>query len=87
MLKYFLKESILKTIIDKISSDLNKNLLQFESKQDKKFDQVLEHLEKIRFEISALDQKIISKELKDKTDYGHMQYKIHSLQDELNKKN
>ena len=87
MLKYFLKESILKTIIDKISSDLNKNLLQFESRQDQKFDQILDHLERLRFDMAALDQKMISKELKDKTDYGHMKYKISSLQDELNKKN
>lgn len=86
MFKFLRKDSVIETIVEKITKNLNQNLNQFESKQEEKFELVLEHLEKLRFELSNLDQRISSKEIKDRQDYGQMQYKLNSLQSELIKK-
>ncbi len=86
MFKFLRKDSVIEMIVEKITKNLNQNLNSFESKQDEKFELVLEHLEKLRFELSNLDQRISSKEIKDRQDYGQMQYKLNSLQSELIKK-
>ena len=80
MFKFLKKDKIIKYVIDEITKNLNQNLDAHRERQDEKFDLVLEHLEKLRFELSNLDQRITKKELKDRADYGQLKYQISSLQ-------
>ncbi len=86
MLKFLLSEKIINKIVDKITSEVNLSLNTISNEQDRKFDLVLEHLEKLRFELSSLDQRLTQKEMRDKMDYGQTQYKISYLQNEINEK-
>lgn len=83
MLKFLLKDKIINTIVEKITSEVNTSLKTMSNEQDRKFDLVIEHLEKLRFELSSLDQRLTQKEMRDKMDYGQTQYKISALQNEL----
>jgi len=83
MFKFLLKDKIINTIVDKISQEMNRTLTKFQDQHNQKFEQVLNHLESMRIELKSLDQRLSSKEVKDKMDYGHMQYKLSSLQTEL----
>ena len=78
--------TIVSTIVDKITKDVNSSLVNINTEQNKKLDKVVEHLEQLRFELSSLDRRLTSKELKDRTEYGQMQYRISSLQNDLKPK-
>lgn len=71
------------TIVEKIATEVNSSLVRMNAEQNKKLDVVVEHLEKLRNELSSLDHRLTNKELKDKINYGQMQYKISSLQNDL----
>ncbi len=83
MFKFLLKDKVIQTIVDKITKEVNSSLSEVVLSQDKKFDTVISHLESLRVELKSLDQRLTSKEMKDKMDYGQMQYKISSLQSDL----
>lgn len=83
MLKFLLKDKVINTIVEKISKEVNISLSAINLEQDKKFNTVIEHLEKLRFELSSLDQRLTQKEMRDKMEYGQMQYKISALQNDL----
>jgi hypothetical protein len=78
-----MKDKIINTIVEKITSEVKVSLGIMSENQDKKFEMVIEHLEKLRLELSSLDQRLTQKEMRDKMDYGQTQYKISSLQNEL----
>jgi hypothetical protein len=78
-----MKDKIINTIVEKITSEVNISLNSVTDNHNKKFDLVIEHLEKLRLEVSTLDKKLNQKEMRDKMDYGQTQYKISSLQNEL----
>ncbi|MDP7319033.1 MAG: hypothetical protein QF441_00415 [Bacteriovoracaceae bacterium] len=83
MLKFLFKQKVIETIVDKVVTEVSAKLERHESNQNKNFDTVIEHLEKLRFELSSLDQRLTQKELKDRVDYGQMQYKISAIQNDL----
>jgi hypothetical protein len=86
MFKFLLKESVINSIVEKITKNVNTSLDSIQTDQGQKFNQVIEHLEKLRIELSSLDQRITQKELKDKMEYGQMRYQINSLQNDLREK-
>lgn len=83
MFKFLMKDKIINTIVEKITSEVQVSMNAINKNQDEKFELVLEHLEKLRFELSSLDQRLTQKEMRDKMDYGQTQYKISSLQNEI----
>lgn len=87
MFKFLMKDKIVNTIVEKITSEVNVSIGEMSEHQDKKFEMVIEHLEKLRLELSSLDQRLTQKEMRDKMDYGQTQYKISSLQNELKETN
>ncbi len=87
MFKFLLKDKIIDTIVSKITMEVNQALGTFQAQQDEKLEKVLTHLESMRIELKTIDDRLTTKEMRDKMDYGQMQYKISSLQNELNDKN
>ena len=87
MFNFLLKEPVIKkltnVIVNKITTEVNSSLVKISGEQNKKLDVVVEHLEQLRFELSSLDHRLTKKELKDRADYGQMQYRISSLQNDL----
>lgn len=87
MFNFLSKDSIAhkisQLVIDKLFHKLSDVLESKFKENDKKLNTVIAHLESLRIELSSLDQRLTSKELKDKTEYGQMTYKIKSLQNDL----
>ena len=86
MLKKIFTDSFIKSLTEKITQSLDKSLSTYQETQDKKLDQILNHVESLRIEVKSLDQRLTSKELKDRVDYGHMTYKVNSLENEITDK-
>ena len=90
MFSFLFKEPFIRTmtdtIVEKITKEVNSSLERTSGKQNRKLDTVIEHLEQLKFELSSLDQRLTQKELRDKTEYGQMQYRIRSLQNDLREK-
>ena len=87
MFKFLLKDKVINTIVERITKEVNSSLNEIKANQGQNFDKVIEHLESLRIEVKGLEQRLTHKEMKDKMDYGQMQYKISSLQNELNHRN
>lgn len=90
MFNFLLKDSFIESlagkIVERITKEVNSSLAQMNQSQSKKLDSVIEHIEQLKNELSSLDQRLTQKELRDKTEYGHMQYRIHALQNDLKDK-
>lgn len=83
MLKFLLKDRVIESIINKLTGEVNKELGQFQEFQDKKFDTIIEHLEKLRFEVATIDKKVTQLEMKERMDYGQLKYQISALENKL----
>lgn len=90
MFNFLFKDSFINSladrIVEKITKEVNTSLSQINDSQDKKLNMVIEHIEQLKHELSSLDQRLTNKELKDKTEYGQMQYRISALQNDLKSK-
>ena len=45
--------------------------------------EILKHVESLRIELKSLDDRLTNKEVRDRSEYGHVQYKLSSLQNEM----
>ena len=53
------------------------------SEQSDQFNEIKTILQHLTDKMSNLENRLVAKELKDKTNYGHLQYKISELQTDL----
>ena len=83
MFSKFFSDKFVQQLSDKITSSVNESLKTFEANSEDKMDKILTHVEALRLELKSLDERLTSKELRDKSEYGHVQYKLSSLQKEL----
>ncbi len=86
MLRYFVKQGWVKLIVEQITKEMNISLNLLQQDQNKKFNKIIDHLGELQKQFTQLEERLTSKELKDKIDYGQMQYKIQSLQQDLKPK-
>tara|TARA_Y100000768_G_C23990875_1_gene692746 strand:- start:10391 stop:10678 length:288 start_codon:yes stop_codon:yes gene_type:complete len=82
-MRKYLTEIFAQSVTQKITQSIEGLLKNYQNQTDKKLDQVLGHVESLRIEVKNIEHRLQSKEIKDKTEYGHVQYKLSSLQSEL----
>jgi archaellum component FlaC len=87
MLRFLLKEKVINTIVDKITSEINISLDRHAQESNLKLNSISDNVEKLRFELKDLETQVINKEIRSRSDYGQIQYKLNSLQSELQKSN
>jgi hypothetical protein len=85
MLRFLLKDKIINTIVDKITSEINSSLDKHAAESNLKLTSISDNVEKLRFELKDLETQVINKEIKSRSDYGQIQYKLNSLQSEIQK--
>ena len=83
MFKRLLSDKFVEKLTNKITQSVNESLEKYHEKSELKFDKIIDHVESLRLELKSLDERLTSKEVRDKSDYGHVQYKLNSLQSEL----
>lgn len=81
----FNKFNISKSIAKEIVKETDFVLESYSQDSKKEFNEIKEILAHLHDKVSNLENKLLSKELKDKSDYGHLQYKIGELQSNLKK--
>lgn len=86
MFRFLLKEKVIQTIVDKITSEVNTSLNKIESSHDQKFDKILSHLESLRFEVSSIEKRLELKEIKDNVNYGQLKYQVNAIESKLRPK-
>ena len=85
MFRFLLKEKVINAIVDKITSEINVSLDRHAQESDLKLTSIADNVEKLRFELKDLETQVINKEIRSRSDYGQIQYKLNSLQSELQK--
>lgn len=83
MLKRLLNDKFLQAVTDKITQAVNETLSSYHQQSEAKMDTILDHVESLRLEVKSLDQRLSTKEIKDRSEYGHVTYKLNSLQNEV----
>ena len=68
---------------EKITQAVNDSLEKYHAESEAKMDTILTHVESLRIELKSLDDRLTNKEVRDRSEYGHVQYKLSSLQNEL----
>jgi len=87
MIKKLISDKFIQKLANTISESVEKSFSSYKSHTNKQLDQIVTHVEALRLELKSLDERITIKEVKDRSEYGHVQYKLNSLQSELvNKK-
>lgn len=87
MFKKLISEQFIQKLAGQIVSSIEVSLKKYQTNTEQRIDEVLEHVQALRIEVKSLDQRLTSKEIRDKSEYGHVQYKISSLQNEITDKN
>ena len=83
MLKYIFNDKLLNTITNKITQSVQKSFDKYHAENQDSFDNLGLKLDTLRLELKSLDERLTRKELKDRAEYGHVQYKLSSLQNEV----
>lgn len=83
MIKYLFSQKVLESITSAITDSVQKTLSSYHSDNQSAFDEISTKLDTLRLELKSLDERLTRKEIKDKTEYGHVQYKLSSLQSEV----
>jgi hypothetical protein len=78
-----LSEKFIAKLTEKITQSVESSLERYNKATNDKMDKVLYNVESLRVELKSLDERLTSKELKDHSEYGHVQYKLNSLQADL----
>lgn len=79
----FNKRRFTKTLAKDVVSETEKLFGQLNSDQSTQFDEIKIILSHLTEKMNHLENRLVTKELKDKTDYGHLQYKISELQTDI----
>jgi SPX domain protein involved in polyphosphate accumulation len=83
MLGFLLKDKVINTIVERITQEVNKSLSQFSEQNNQTLTKISDNIEKLRFELKDLEQQVMSKEIKSRSDYGQIQYQLNALQNQL----
>ena len=83
MLKKLISDKFIKKMADAITTSLEGTLTDYTEKSELKIEKILTHVEALRLELKSLDERLSHKELKDRSEYGQVQYRINSLQNEI----
>ena len=86
MFSFLIKEKVIQTIVDKITTEVNKTLKKSDEINNLKIDKVISHLESLRMEVSTIERRLESKEIKDNATYGQLRYQVNSLETRLKPK-
>jgi hypothetical protein len=79
----FNKKKFTKSLAQDVVSETEKLLSKLNSDQINQFDEVKTILKHLSDKMNQLENRLVQKELQDKTTYGHIQYKISELQTDL----
>ena len=86
MLNLLFNEKFIKNLAQKLSIEVKTTLSEENKEHSNKLDLVLNNIEKLSLELKTLEQRLTTKELKDRMDYGQLQYQVNSLQTDLKPK-
>ena len=87
MFKSLISDKIVQKLAESISEKVERSFSSYKSHTNEQLDLILTHVEALRLELKSLDERLTIKEVKDRSEYGHVQYKLSSLQNEIvNKK-
>jgi hypothetical protein len=78
-----ISEKFINTLTERITQSVETSLNRYNKTTNEKMDKVLLHVESLRLELKSLDERLTNKEIKDHSEYGHVQYKLNSLQVDL----
>ena len=78
-----MSEKFISKLTEKITQSVESSLDRYNKVTNEKMDKVLLNVESLRIELKSLDDRLTTKELKDHSEYGHVQYKLNSLQADL----
>lgn len=83
MFKGLISDKFIQKLADTISDSVGKNFTAYRDHTDVQLDKILTHVEALRLELKSLDERLTHKEVRDRSEYGHVQYKLSSLQSEI----
>mgnify|MGYP003691065067 CR=1 FL=1 len=83
MFNRFFSEKLISKMSEKITQAVNESLEKYNISSEAKMDTILGHVESLRVELKSLDDRLTNKEVRDRSEYGHVQYKLNSLQNEM----
>jgi len=83
MFNKLFSEKLIAKMSDRITQAVNQSLEKYHADSESKMDSILEHVESLRIELKSLDDRLTNKEVRDRSEYGHVQYKLSSLQNEM----
>lgn len=83
MLKKLISDKFIQKLANTISESVEKSFSSYKDHTTEQLDHILTHVEALRLELKSLDERITIKEVKDRSEYGHVQYKLSSLQKEI----
>ena len=87
MIKKLISDKFIQKLAETISDSVEKRFSVYTRNTSEQLDHILTHVEALRLELKSLDERLTVKEVKDRSEYGHVQYKLNSLQSEIiNKK-
>jgi len=79
----FNKKKFTKSLAQDVVCETEKLFSKLNSEQINQFDEVKTILKHLSDKMNQLENRLVQKELQDKTTYGHIQYKISELQTDL----
>lgn len=79
----FNRKRFTKTLAKDVVSETEKLFGELNTEQTTQFDEIKTILNHLTEKMNHLENRLVTKELKDKTDYGHLQYKISELQTDI----
>lgn len=83
MLKKLISDKFIQRLAETITESVERSFSSYKSHTNEQLDHILTHVEALRLELKSLDERITVKEVKDRSEYGHVQYKLSSLQNEI----
>lgn len=83
LFKMLFNQKKVKELACAIAEETSININQAYEKHENKLDQITEVLHLLTNKVTDLEQRLNKKELQDRDNYGHMQYKISELKTDL----
>ena len=83
MFNRLFSDKLISKMSEKITRAVNDSLEKYHAESEEKMDTILGHVESLRIELKSLDDRLTNKEVRDRSEYGHVQYKLSSLQNEM----
>lgn len=79
----FNRRKFTKTLAKDVVSETEKLFNDLNTDQATQFNEIKSILQHLTEKMNQLENRLVTKELKDRTNYGHLQYKINELQSDI----